>query len=114
MVLCKYNDFFFFFLTKLINIVRTPLFIISIHFNYFHRIVYDIDCCRITNDFKIHDDSISSLAMSNCDILITGSLDCTVRIWKVPHMSMSQIEFITFLKAELQHKNKVTTMALSL
>lgn len=108
MVLCKYIDYLE------TNIVKTYLSISTFYFNYFLRIIYDIDCCRVTNDFKIHEDCISSLAMSNGGILITGSLDCTVRIWKAPQISTSQIEFITFLKAELQHKNKVTSLALSL
>ncbi|XP_060859009.1 protein FAN-like isoform X1 [Metopolophium dirhodum] len=76
-------------------------------------IVYDIDCCRITDDFRAHEDSISCLAWSKNGFLITGSLDCTARIWKAPQAPWTKIELITSLKAELEHENKVTSLALS-
>lgn len=77
-----------------------------------YRIVYDIDCCRVTDDFRAHEDSISCLAWSKSQFLITGSLDCTVRIWKVP-VPLKQLELISSLKAELEHQNKVTCLSLS-
>ena len=78
-----------------------------------NRIVYDIDCCRITDDLRAHEDSISCLAWSKNGFLITCSLDCTARIWKAPQAPWTKIELITSLKAELEHENKVTSLTLS-
>lgn len=77
-----------------------------------YRIIYDIDCCRVIDDFRAHEDSISCLTWSKNEFLITGSLDCTVRIWKAP-VPLKQLELLTSLKAELEHQNKVTCLALS-
>lgn len=76
--------------------------------------MYDIDCCRIIDDFRAHEDSISCLVWSKNGFLLTGSLDCTVRVWKSPQSHWTQIELITSLKAELEHENKVTSLALSM
>lgn len=81
---------------------------------YFYRIVYDIDCCRVTDDFRAHEDSVSCLAWSNNGFLITASLDCSVRIWKAPKTPWIRIDLTSSLKAELEHENKVTSLALSL
>ncbi|VVC46047.1 Hypothetical protein CINCED_3A020452 [Cinara cedri] len=86
--------------------------IVLIGTNHGFVIVYDIDCCRIVDEFNAHEDSISCLAWSKLGFLITSSLDCNVRVWKTPKAPWSQIELITSLKAELKHENKVTSLDL--
>ncbi|XP_050438205.1 protein FAN-like [Adelges cooleyi] len=76
-------------------------------------IVYDIDCCRVTDDFRAHEDSITCLALANNGYLITGSTDCSVRIWETPLAPWTRLELIESLKAELEHENKVSCVAIS-
>ncbi|XP_050527638.1 protein FAN-like isoform X2 [Daktulosphaira vitifoliae] len=77
-------------------------------------IVYDIECCRIADDFRAHEDSITCLGWTSNGFLITGSEDGSVRIWETPKTPWTNIDLNKSLKAELEHENKVNCLSISL
>jgi len=77
------------------------------------RIFYDVEFGRVIDTLHGHEDAVSCLAWSpSRKIIISGSWDCSVKIWRSYH-SGTKIKPAEYLIAQLDHESKVTAVDVS-
>jgi factor associated with neutral sphingomyelinase activation len=67
--------------------------------------LYSLDQCRISDTLAAHDDAVSSLVIDK-DILISGSWDSTVKVWKVKPAGIEKQFMVDFV----EHESKVMSV----
>ncbi|KAJ1521516.1 hypothetical protein ONE63_003179 [Megalurothrips usitatus] len=78
-------------------------------------VVYDVQFGRVLDKLVAHEDAVSCLAFCG-NILVTGSWDCSVRVWKklpIDEGEWTKIRSATALAAELDHDAQITCLAVS-
>ncbi|CAH1391564.1 unnamed protein product [Nezara viridula] len=76
-------------------------------------IVYDIECGRVVDQVRGHEDAVSCLCWApSLRLLLSGSWDCCVRAWKVklPYVPLKPA---SSLIAQLDHDDKITALAVN-
>jgi len=80
---------------------------------FFLRIFYDIEFGRVIDVLQGHEDAVSCLAWSSIhQVIISGSWDCTVKVWH-GYTSGSKIKPAECFIAQLDHDSKVTCINIS-
>lgn len=84
------------------------------------RVVYDVQFGRVLDKLVAHEDAVSCIGFFSDDddnsILVTGSWDCTVRVWRklpVSQREWKKIRPATALAAELDHDAQVVCLTVS-
>ncbi|XP_043276506.1 protein FAN-like isoform X2 [Venturia canescens] len=76
-------------------------------------IFYDVEFGRVIDTLHGHEDAVSCLAwISSSQIIVSGSWDCTVKIWR-SYDSGSKIKPAECLIAQLDHEAKVIALDVS-
>uniref|UniRef100_A0A146LEF4 Protein FAN n=2 Tax=Lygus hesperus TaxID=30085 RepID=A0A146LEF4_LYGHE len=73
-------------------------------------IVYDVECGRIVESVRGHEDAVSCLAWIAPSLLLTGSWDCCVRVWRL-RKPLTAIKPASDLIAQLDHDARITALA---
>lgn len=77
------------------------------------RVFYDVEFGKVIDTLLGHEDAISCLAYSSkYNVIISGSWDCTVKIWR-SYTSGTKIKVAECFVAQLDHDCKVTCVNLS-
>ncbi|XP_014249763.1 protein FAN-like isoform X1 [Cimex lectularius] len=75
-------------------------------------IVYDVECGRIVERVRGHEDAVSCLAWAPPSLVLTGSWDCSVRVWKL-RKPLTSIKPASDLIAQLDHDDKIMSIAVN-
>lgn len=74
-------------------------------------VLYDLDYGKITDNMLAHEDAITCMAWGKkSNLLVSGSSDCTVKIWK--GLNEERLTILPCLRGELDHSSHVTCMSL--
>lgn len=84
-------------------------------------VVYDVQFGRVLDKLVAHEDAVSCIGFFGGDddddsVLVTGSWDCTVRVWRklpVSAREWKKIRPATALAAELDHETQVVCLTVS-
>ncbi|KAF2878744.1 hypothetical protein ILUMI_27419 [Ignelater luminosus] len=76
-------------------------------------VLYDLEFGKVTQSVIAHEDAVTCLAWGKkCNLLASGSSDCTVRIWK-SFANSDVIKPVQCLKSQLDHNSHVTCLCFS-
>lgn len=76
------------------------------------RILYDLDYGKITDNILAHIDAVTCMVWGKkSNVLVSGSSDCTVKIWKDLHEK--RLTMLPCLRGELDHSSHVSCMSLN-
>lgn len=77
----------------------------------FYRVLYDLDYGKIIDNILAHEDAVTCMAWGgNVNILISGSGDCTVKVWRGLSTG-GTIKPLQCLKGQLDHNSHVTSLS---
>jgi factor associated with neutral sphingomyelinase activation len=61
-----------------------------------HSYVYSVDYGRVVDSVLAHDDALSCMDMSD-DVLVSGSWDSTLKVWKVLPSGIDKVAIADFV-----------------
>ncbi|KAF5306415.1 hypothetical protein FQA39_LY08924 [Lamprigera yunnana] len=95
-------------LSSIIQLPNTNTLVIGSFDN--NIILYDLDFGKITQSVIAHEDAVTCLAWGKkCQLLASGSSDCTVKIWKSLALT-DIIKPVQCLQAQLDHNSQVNCL----